>query len=92
MFHRHGHKFEIFTLVSEIHENDDLVLGIYNIFKLEVISTQENHVLVFKKVNTIFWKEQVILKPRVKRLMKIEKPFIDDISGLFTVKMLDKKV
>ena len=25
----HGHRFEIFTLVSEIHENIDLVLGIY---------------------------------------------------------------
>ena len=28
----HGHRFEIFTLVSEIHENVDLVLGIKNIF------------------------------------------------------------
>ena len=27
----HGHRFEIFTLVSEIHENVDLVLGIKNI-------------------------------------------------------------
>ena len=27
----HGHRFEIFTLVSEIHENIDLVLGIKNI-------------------------------------------------------------
>ena len=31
----HGHRFEIFTLVSEIHENVDLVLGIKNIFELE---------------------------------------------------------
>ena len=28
----HGHRFEIFTLVSEIHENLDLVLGIKNVF------------------------------------------------------------
>ena len=28
----HGHSFEIFTLVSEIHENVDLVFGIKNIF------------------------------------------------------------
>ena len=33
----HGHRFEILTLVSEIHENIDLVLGIKNIFKLEGI-------------------------------------------------------
>ena len=28
----HGHRFEIFPLVSEIHENVDIVLGIKNIF------------------------------------------------------------
>ena len=31
----HRHRFEIYTLVSEIHENVDLVPGIKNIFKLE---------------------------------------------------------
>ena len=31
----HGHRFEIFTFVSEIHENVDLVFGIKNIFELE---------------------------------------------------------
>ena len=31
----HGHRFEIYTLVSEMHENVDLVLGIKNIFELE---------------------------------------------------------
>ena len=29
------HRFEIFTLVSEIHENVDLVIGIKNLFELE---------------------------------------------------------
>ena len=33
----HGHRFEVFTLVSEIHENVDLVFGIKNIFELEGI-------------------------------------------------------
>ena len=38
----HGHRFEIYTLVSEIHENVDLVLGIKNVFKLEgVINSQD---------------------------------------------------
>ena len=31
------HRFEIYTLVSEIHENVDLVLGIKNVFELEGI-------------------------------------------------------
>ena len=29
------HRFEIFTLVSKIHDNVDLVMGMKNIFKLE---------------------------------------------------------
>ena len=29
------HRFDIFMLVSEIHENVDLVLGIKNLFELE---------------------------------------------------------
>ena len=39
------HRFEIFTLVSEICENVDLVLGIKNLFELGVIESQE---LLFK--------------------------------------------
>ena len=30
----HGHRFEIYTLVSKIHKNVDIVLGIKNVFKL----------------------------------------------------------
>ena len=38
----HGHRFEIYTLVSEIHENVDLVLGIKNVFELEgIISSRD---------------------------------------------------
>ena len=31
----HRHRFEIFTLVSEIHDNVDLVMGMKNIFELK---------------------------------------------------------
>ena len=31
----HRHRFEIYTLLSEIHENVDLVLGMKNVFELE---------------------------------------------------------
>ena len=43
----HRHRFEIYTLVSEIHENIDLVLGIKNIFELEGVITQETAALNF---------------------------------------------
>ena len=38
----HGHIFKIYTLVSEMHENVDLVLGIKNVFELEgVINSRD---------------------------------------------------
>ena len=38
----HGHRFKIYTLVSEIHENVDLVLGIKKDFELEgVINSRD---------------------------------------------------
>ena len=38
----HGHRFKIYTLVSEIHKNVDLVLGIKNVFELEgVINSRD---------------------------------------------------
>ena len=41
--------FEVFTLVSEIHDNVDLVLGMKNVFELEcVIDTQDSS---FKLLN-----------------------------------------
>ena len=30
-----GHRFEVYTLVSKMHENIDIVLGIKNVFGLE---------------------------------------------------------
>ena len=41
----HRHRFEIYTLVSEIHENVDLVLGIKNVFKLEGVINSRDHVV-----------------------------------------------
>ena len=39
----HGHRFEIFTLVSEIHDNVDLLMGMKNIFELEgAIDSQDS--------------------------------------------------
>ena len=43
VIHRNSsHRFEKYTLVSKIHENVDLVLGIKNVFKLEgIFNSQE---------------------------------------------------
>ena len=61
----HGHSFEIFTLVSEIHENIDLILGVKNIFELEGIRNSRESCFSFLNRSIPFFpKEQVILKPR----------------------------
>ena len=87
----HGHRFEIYTLVSEIHENVDIVLGIKNVFKLEgVINSQECCFSFLNRSVPIFPKEKVILKPKEQKLIKVEAPFLDEISGLAIVKLLDK--
>ena len=88
----HGHGFEIFMLVSEIHENVDLVLGIKNIFELEGIINSRKLCLSFLYRSILFFsKEQAILKPREQKFIKIEVSLIDEISGLFIATMLDKK-
>ena len=47
MIDLHGHRFEVFTLVSEIYENVDLVLGIKNIFEFECISNSLESIFSF---------------------------------------------
>ena len=87
----HGHRFEIYTLASEIHENVDLVLGIKNIFELEdVISLQDCCFNFLNRSLPIFPKESIVLKPWEQKLIKVEAPFMDEISGLAITKVLDK--
>ena len=86
----HGHRFESYTLVSEIHENVDLVLGIKNIFKLEgVINLQDCCLKLTSRSLSIFPRERVVLKPKEQKLVQVEAPFIDEISCLAVIKILD---
>ena len=86
----HGHRFEVYTLVSEIHENVDLVSGIKNVFELEgVINSREYCFKFLNRSLPIFPMDYVILKPKEQKLIKVTAPFIDEISGLAIVKILD---
>ena len=38
-----------------------------------------------------FSKKQIVLKPKEQKLIKIEGPFLDEISRLAIVKVLDRK-
>ena len=85
------HRFEVYTLVSEIHENVDLVLGIKNVFELEgIFNLQECCFSFLNRSLPIFPKEKVIMKPGEQKIVKIEAPFTDEIYSLATIKLLDK--
>ena len=86
------HTFEIYTLVSEIHKNIDLVLGLKNVFKLEgVINSKDCCFIFLNRSVPIFQENCTILKPNEQKLIKVKAPFIDEISGLAIVKNFGQK-
>ena len=75
----HGHRFEIYTLVSEIHENVDLVLGIKNVFELEgVINSRDCQFEFLNRSVQIYPEKEAILKPDEQKLVKVKAPFVDE--------------
>ena len=86
-----GHRLEVFMLVSEIFDNVDMVLGIKNLFELEgVIDSRESSFRFLSRLIPIFPGEQVIVKPGEKKLIPIEALFIEEISGMAIVKIIDQ--
>ena len=86
----HGHRFEIYTLVSENHNNVDLVLGIKNVFKLKgVINSRDCCFKFLNRSVPIYPEKEIILKPNEQKLVKVKAPFIDKISGMAIIKILD---
>ena len=63
------HRFEVFMLVSEMHDNMDLVLGMKNVFELEgVIDMWDSSFKFLNRSIPFFSKEQVVLKPKERKL------------------------
>ena len=86
----HRHRFEIYTLVSEIHENLDLVPGIKNVFELEGVINSRDYCFKFLNRSVpIFLEKEVILKTNEQKLIKVKAPFVDEISGMAIIKILD---
>ena len=82
----------MFTLVSEIHDNIDLVLGMKNAYELEgIIDRQDSSFRFWNRSIPFFSKEQAVVKPKEKKFLEIEALFVDEISDLVIVKMLDSK-
>ena len=88
----HGHRFEIFTLVSEIHDNVDLVMGMKNIFELEgVIDLQDSCFSFLSRSIPFFPVTTVEIAPKTQKMVIVEAPFIEELSGMAIVKIIDMK-
>ena len=86
------HRFEIFTQVSEIHENVDLGLGIKNPFELEgVIDSQDSCLSFLNRSIPFFPRKKVEVMPKEQQLIVLEAPFVEEISGMAITEILDTK-
>ena len=88
----HGHRFEFFTLVSEIHDNVDLVIGMKNIFELEgVIDLRESYFSFLSRLIPFFSVTTVEIAPASQKMVTVEVLFVKEVSGMAMVKTLDIK-
>ena len=88
----HGHRFEIFTLVSEICDNVDLVMGMKNIFELEgMIDSQDSCFSFLSRSIPFFPLTSVEITPKTQKVVVIQAPFVEELSGMAIVKILDMK-
>ena len=56
-----------------------------------IMDMRESSFRFLNRAIPFFSKEQAVVKPKEKKFIKIEAPFVDEISGLVIVKMLDSK-
>ena len=85
----HGHRFEIFTLVSEIHGNVDFVMGMKNIFELE--GMRDSCFSFLSRLIPFFPVTAVGIAPKTQKMVVIEAPFVEELLGIAIVKILDMK-
>ena len=75
-----------------MHEDVDLVIGIKSLFELEgIINSQDSCVKFLNRSIPFFPKEEVTVKPRDQKVLTLEAPFMEEISGMAITKMIDIK-
>ena len=66
------------------------MLGIKNVFELEGVKNSQDCCFNFlNRSLPIFLKEHIMVQPKDQKLIKVKAPFIDEISGLAIIKILD---
>ena len=79
-------------LVSEIHDNVDLVMGMKNILKLEgMIDSQDSGFSYLSRSIPFFPVMMVEIASKMQKMVIVEAPFIEELPGMVIVKMLGMK-
>ena len=87
VFKIQGHKFEVYTLVSEIQDKMDLILGVKNIFELEgIINSRTCSVNFLNRSLPFFPLAHHKIKPGKMAYVKVRIPFVEKLSGIAIVK------
>ena len=83
------HRFELFTLVSEIQDNIDIVFGMKNMHEVEgEHSARHSEFRFMNRAIPLFPQETFMLKPGCKRYVKVIAPFLQELSGTAIVKIV----
>ena len=83
------HKFELYTLVAEIQDSIDLVIGMKNMHELEAEHSSRHSELRFmNRAIPLFTFENFCIKPGQKRFVKFIAPFFRHLSGTAIVKIM----
>ena len=91
VFKIQGHIFEVYTLVSEIQDKMDLILGVKNIFELEgIVNTRVCSMKFLNRSLPIFPIAHHKIKPQRMAYVKVRIPFVEKLSGIAIVKLLYK--
>ena len=85
------HLFKVYTLVSEIQQNMDIILGIKNMFEIEgEISCRTSQFRFLNRSLPIFALSTHRIKVGAKAYVKAKVPFIEKLSGHAIAKLLYK--
>ena len=88
VFKIQDHIFEVYTLVSEIQDKMDLILGVKNIFELEgIVNTRICSVEFLNRSLPIFPVAHHKIKPGRMAYVKVRIPFVEKLSGIAIVKL-----
>ena len=79
-------------MVSKIHDNVDLVMGMKKIFELEgVIDSRDSCFRLLSRSIPFFPVMTVEIAPKSQKMVIIEAPVIKELSSMAMVKILDMK-